>query len=163
MPAVQSLFLTARKIKIPRNSNNRAVIRPLRVSTKSPLSWRKCRSPKIQWIFGLHSTPANTTHAPLKTALQAVFAYKEFFCCTCQQKNRNAADRRQKYKKQVNQLTEIRPKGRILPFFGREITCVILHIKKLKNSAKSGTIIIIQTKRGGGEVYGHEKMAGRGI
>ncbi|MEE0898035.1 MAG: hypothetical protein U0L88_10460 [Acutalibacteraceae bacterium] len=39
-------------------------------------------------IFGLHSTPANTTHATLKTALSAVFAYKEFFCCTCQQKNK---------------------------------------------------------------------------
>ena len=39
-------------------------------------------------IFGLHSTPANTTHVPLKTAFQAVFAYKEFFCRTCRQKNR---------------------------------------------------------------------------
>ncbi|MGN0494024.1 MAG: hypothetical protein ACI4F7_10285, partial [Acutalibacteraceae bacterium] len=67
----------------------------LRVSTKSPLSWRECRSPKILWIFGLRSTPANTTHVPLKTANQAVFAYKEFFCRTCRQKNKNAADRRQ--------------------------------------------------------------------
>ena len=48
------------------------------------------------WIFGLHSTPANTTHVPLKTAMQAVFAYKEFFCRTCRQKNKNAAERRKK-------------------------------------------------------------------
>ena len=78
----------------------------LRVSTKSPLSWRKCRSPKIQRIFGLRSTPANTTHAPLKTAKQAVFAYKEFFCRTCQQKNKNAADRRRTLKIQVFRHTE---------------------------------------------------------
>ena len=49
---------------------------------------------EILWIFGLRSTPANTTHAPLKTANKAVFAHKEFFCRTCQQKNKNAAKRR---------------------------------------------------------------------
>ena len=41
------------------------------------------------WIFGLHSTPANTTHVPLKTAKRAVFAYKVFFRRTCQRKNKN--------------------------------------------------------------------------
>ena len=76
------------------------------MSTKSPLSWRECRSPKIQKIFGLRSTPANTTHAPLKTANQAVFAYKEFFCRTCRQKNKNAAERRPQLPIPVFQQTE---------------------------------------------------------
>ena len=40
-------------------------------------------------ILGLHSTPANTTHVPPETALLAVFAYKEFFCRTCRQKNKD--------------------------------------------------------------------------
>jgi hypothetical protein len=48
-------------------------------------------------IFGLHSTPANTTHVPLKTALITVFAYKEFFCRTCRQKNKNAANAAKEY------------------------------------------------------------------
>ncbi|MBO4468351.1 MAG: hypothetical protein J5766_03525 [Clostridia bacterium] len=43
-----------------------------------------------QEIFGLHSTPANTTHALLKTALKkAVFAYKVFFRRTCRRKNKS--------------------------------------------------------------------------
>ena len=85
----------------------------MRVSTKSPLSWRECRSPKILWIIGLRSTPAKTTHAPLKTANKAVFAQKEFFCRTCRQKNKNAADRRKPLKNRFfNRL-----KGRTnLPF-----------------------------------------------
>jgi hypothetical protein len=48
-------------------------------------------------IFGLHSTPANTTHVPPRNRLKAVFAYKEFFCRTCRQKNKNAANAAKEY------------------------------------------------------------------
>lgn len=84
------------------------------MSIKSPLSWRECRSPKIQKIFGLHFTPANTTHTPLKTANQAVFAYREFFCRTCQQKNKDAACHRKTFQIQVFRQTEALAKQQVL-------------------------------------------------
>ena len=51
----------------------------LRVSKKSTLSRQKYRSPKIRRIFGLHSTPANTTHALLKTAYLSGFRLQGVF------------------------------------------------------------------------------------
>jgi len=42
--------------------------------------WRKCRSPKIQRISGLHFTPATTTHMPLKTAQDAKSRLLDIIC-----------------------------------------------------------------------------------
>ena len=83
------------------------------MSKKSTLSWRKYRSPKIRRIFGLHSTPANTTHALLKTAYLSGFRLQGVFPphMSPEKQNRRRERRRSLHIWFIDRLT-VRAKGR---------------------------------------------------
>ena len=67
------------KVTVLRKSNIRLFKPDMSVLKKSTRSWTGMPLARKSKIFGLHSSPANTTYAPLKTRLSSGFSLTRSF------------------------------------------------------------------------------------